>query len=368
MNILTDLPLELQYQIYLDVPASDIIKLCSTNRYFSSLCNNADFWRYRAFKDFRVTENVFNDTNLSANLRYLELLSTIGDKCVVGSERFSSKGKCLYRSARDHDLETLEYFLNMPGQIHINRALMGAIESGDIQLVRYLIGLLDGKKYYLNTSDYFDIFGSASGARNLNLVRYLAPIIKESTPENYIRILNHGSYEGAKNDDIETITLLESLGADDPNFILEGAVSGNNLELFQYAIEKGANDLGRALYEAVLNKDKRFIDIIFNLGVNDVSLAFESAVDDLELLKYLVNKSISSGRQISDALLDITLSRTIRTKNLDVIQYLLSFRPNTLGLTITVAAYDDRNMLNYIVNEARQLGILNEDELNEVLN
>lgn len=109
MNPFMELPLELQYEIYSRVPAIELPKLFQTDRYFASL--SSDFWRYRAYRDFGITADVFNDTLLSPNLRYLQLLSTVGDKCVPGSERFVNDiNLCFRRTARDYDLDSWNYF------------------------------------------------------------------------------------------------------------------------------------------------------------------------------------------------------------------------------------------------------------------
>lgn len=98
-NTLSSLPQETLFNILVNLCYSDIIKYCATNKGAKSICDTDYFWQQKAYVDFRITAKEFSQSKLNARLRYIELLTNIGNVCVPGSEQFVSSDLCLRRAS-----------------------------------------------------------------------------------------------------------------------------------------------------------------------------------------------------------------------------------------------------------------------------
>lgn len=118
---------------------------------------------------------VFDQTDLSPMLRYIELLAKIEQKCVAGSEQFLTVDDCLFNSNFDNNVQLIPYFINKGpifildyveqlcleilidyfvsmGANDLNRALECAGRSKNLEIIEYLISLGKGACSSIGTS------------------------------------------------------------------------------------------------------------------------------------------------------------------------------------------------------------------------
>lgn len=377
MNI-QNLPLEDQYQILSYLPPQDVLKLCQTNKYYQLLCNNNDFWIFRANNEFGISADEFNDTNLTPNLRYLQLLSTVGDRCVPGSEQFISENECLKRSARDNDINTLDYFLkNKNNKIYY--ALIGSAEGNNLNLLRKLISI-----YGSNNYDKFELKIALTHSiinDNVEMFIFLLNLIESANftfynPSQY-ELLNTSLYEAANNNSINIINYLDSLGFNDPNIILNAAANSNSLPLIEYAIKKGALDYNDALINAIIANNISLIDYFIDIGANNFhhALRISSEHGNLNAFQHIINQMKKLNIEINPDDVDDIIFAGLSHKgkeNLNLIKYILNLphlRVNNLSNSIKIASKQDKNndILRYLVDKSSDFGILNDLTLSQAL-
>lgn len=280
MNI-EDLPVEIQYNIFLLIPPQQALKLHQINGYFACLFDGVDFWLYRSYNEFGITDSEFRNTNLHPRLRYLQLLSTVGNKCILGSENYIDSKICVRRSARDNDLLLLEHFFDIK---YIGDALIGSAEGNNFNLFQYIINKYDTARY--SYDDWRDTLEFSIKNDNLDMMSYLLDlspsIIHCMTDEQFNTILGHCLYLGAKYNNIRIINYINSLGEgiiikstsekiNDANLIMSGAANGNNMILIQDAVTLGANDFNCAFKQLLHNDDPslEIMNYFIEKGVDD---------------------------------------------------------------------------------------------------
>lgn len=291
-NLLTNLPLELQYQIYLRLPAEELVNLCLANRDLSGICKDPDFWRFRAFQDFRVTTDIFDDTNLPPDRRYLQLLSTIGKNCVPGSERYTSVKDCIRYTAMKDNRVYLDYFLSKSHDINdLGEALIGASSADNIETVKYVIELSRMKDKFIDQRYLTIALNSAVKNGNLNLVKYLFRIVDTYYPQIHDFLAETLSFVAARYNNIDMLLYLRSIGASDMNNILFGAIAGDHPRLINFAINAGGTDFNHALVYAVNTGNMNMIDYVIGLGVTNFIPALERTIiaRKPEILRYLLD-------------------------------------------------------------------------------
>lgn len=364
MNI-QDLPLENQYKILLSLPPQKALKLCQTNLYFASLCNNADFWIYRSYEEFGVTADVFNDTDLPPRLRYLQLLSTVGNKCVPGSERFVDENTCAWRTARDNDIDSLDYFFKNPNNnksLLLRDALLGAAEGNNLDLLEHIIKSL----LPLNNQFVYELRRASISSiknKNLNMFKYLSALFQSQEPEKYKSFLNKSLFQALKYNSVNIINYLNSLGIQDPNMILKGAAYANNMPLIQKAIINGANDYKAALLEAVAGNNIGLVNYFFKF-VPLNSILFIEALNTAafqgnpETFIHIINmiKESELNVNISNWLDNFIVSNIDGYTNINFVRYILDnlWNGETLNQSIQSSSFNDvyNNILKLVTNKS----------------
>lgn len=301
---LEKMPQEVQYNILSSLKPKEVLKLCQTNKYFSYICNNYDFWVYRSNQEFGVSRDKFNDTKLSPSLRYLQLLSTIGNKCIPGSERFANIGQCLFRSARDDDLESIDYFVNLASTrinntlttVIFQKALEVSSSNGNLVALQHIINQMG---ISLNQIDLDNIISkNINGNTDINVIKYLNSlnptslnnsILEAASKDNYIlkylinnqpknriidnRNLSFALYNAIKNHNEENVDYLISIGASPIPalvFFLDRKMGNfvNFKQLFEEFLLSGLlsrQNINNILYTATLNGDYAVVDYINSL-------------------------------------------------------------------------------------------------------
>lgn len=84
------------------------------------------------------------------------MLSTIGNKCIPGSELFISQGLCLRRSSRDNDTQSLEYFMKNK-TYGLGQAVIGAAEGNNLDLLKYIVNFNSYDNVHLRFATKYSI-------------------------------------------------------------------------------------------------------------------------------------------------------------------------------------------------------------------
>lgn len=170
---LEDFPEEVLWKILFHLDLSSLSMTCSVSTRFYKICQSNTFWNQKAQYNFNITSTEFRDTQLSGRNRYIQLGTKYG-QVYVGSEQFEKLRELCYRAAKKNYLELLEYFLNKPGvndnstHYGVNRgdntilghAIMGAAESGYMELVQKLLA-----KAVLDDLDFAYEYAAEGAAR-----------------------------------------------------------------------------------------------------------------------------------------------------------------------------------------------------------
>lgn len=336
MNI-QQLPLENQYRILLSLPPQYVLKLCQTNHYFASLCNNVDFWIYRAYEEFGVTADVFNNTNLPPRLRYLQLLSTVGNKCVAGSERFVEENTCVFRTARDNDRDSLDYFLkNKNNDVKI--ALVGAAEGNNFILLKDILKIISQSDTYFATE--LRLASSSSILNNnLEMFKYLSEVFQSAYPQKYEKYLKKSLRYAIMNDSISIIRYINSLGIDDPNTILIGAAYANNMDLIQEAIKNGATDYIEAIPSTIMGNNIELLDYFLGIIESNNNL-FIAAINN-----NIYPRALNLAARLGNLKIFIHIVNIMKKLRLDIIN-----NPDDLINTNLTGKHTNIKLITYILD------------------
>jgi len=143
MSYLELLPPEKIYELALYWPYEELVRLCHEVDILRNYCSDPHFWSQKAQADFGVSGIEFNVTSLSPQERYLQLLSTVGQRCTYGSERYQSPEICLGWAVRDGNFELFRHFywlVTGPNRRNIlNLALITASYRGYRDIVNFLL-------------------------------------------------------------------------------------------------------------------------------------------------------------------------------------------------------------------------------------
>lgn len=397
MNI-ESLPLELLYDTLLYLDPKEIIILCQTNNYFSSICENDDFWIFRAYTEFGISADKFKNTTLPPRLRYLELLSSESDIDLS-----------MAKAAMNNDLDSLNILVKPTGpdnKINLFPALVGAAKGNNIQVVKYLFDLLESQPsvYYSDTLEvpyewlisfldnnlvyltrptyYSNDISDMSYLLSLSVINNNRDMfdlfLHWLNPRHLKHALTPSLLEAARHNNIDFINYIKSLGVDEPDEILLGAAKGNNKDLILTSIDKNGGYFEPGLLGAIESKDIDLIDYFIRMGYdtysNDVmidsylkALMVASYYGDFNLIKHIVelmkNSNITIPHDIVDELLSNYLDNPTTKKDFNVIKYFIDFGPTSLTESLNRILVRDPTIYKYLISRAYILGLLNENNL-----
>lgn len=107
---LTENPFILQ-NILFQLNWDSVINYCLSHKEAQSICRDSVFWEQKSFYDFNIPISVFRDTKLSADQRYLQLLTENGG-VGRGSERFISLTELVRRAIRQNREDLVNYAID----------------------------------------------------------------------------------------------------------------------------------------------------------------------------------------------------------------------------------------------------------------
>lgn len=248
------LPKEIIGLILINLSYADIIRYCSTNTQALSVCQIPSFWQQKAYLDFKIPSNEFQNTNLIPEQRYIELLIKNSNTCVAGSEQFISVNLCLWRSSVSNNMTDvsplINYFLGK-----------GAGSTGNINLFDKLIEF-DNKNLKLGLNKTLI---SVAGNGQLEMVKYLISPGDNNFKHQGVNNIDHPLRKAAQNGHLEIVQYFLNRGAG-LNYALNGAAKGGHLELIKYLMERGARDLNKSLREAAGKEHLEVIKYLISKG------------------------------------------------------------------------------------------------------
>ena len=252
------------FLIALELDLPSLLRFCETNKRISNIiCGQPHIWVRKLKKDFDY----------------------------ITSQKDYSKAKEIYKI-----IYTLKNF-NM---------LTEAINFGSLSLVKYVYYYVRGKnrkmldyrkdEYFIqavkeNKGDIADFFIS-EGAKafdaafltsvennNFEMIQKFLKLLKNKT------LLNKSLNKAAKNGNVQVVNYLLNNGADDMEEGLQGAAEGGHEELVDFFISKGATNWDLALVDAITGGNKNIISkLISKVDRNYLRYAKRQASTKPELL------------------------------------------------------------------------------------
>jgi hypothetical protein len=333
---LASLPLEQVYPIALRLPYRHLLRFCRTATRYRDICADPVFWAEKAnfiyglpiSQFFQPTSQVPNPRD-TPQRRYLQILTQHRD-CERGSEQFTDVNDAMQCAIRQKDLQLADYFKSK-GANDATSALVGAIESGDLNLVKHydqglynvprvllvagfqgqrdivdyllyppnrpprsngpfindaLTGAAEGNhsdliKYLLSLggNPIYVLYGAAA-SKNLNLITTYLPQIDLNDPNRdyVIELILSEAIPDSRRDIVNYILTLPNLSLRVLNLGLRWASLAKNRALIRRFIELGASDMNEGLIGASRAQDKDLINDFISRGAADWNRALRVVI------------------------------------------------------------------------------------------
>jgi hypothetical protein len=329
---LESLPPEQVYPIALRLPYRHLLQFCRTATRYRDICADPVFWAEKAnfiyglpiSHFFRPTSQVPNPRD-TPQRRYLQILTQHRD-CERGSEQFTDVNDALRCAIRHKDFPLADYFKSK-GANDATYALLGAIDSGDLNLVKhYDQGLyntfrvlyeagLEGPRDILDyllyppnrpprtTYPYIrnalqgaaqgnhpdliaylislggtptDVMYGAAVGNHLNLIRTYFQQVDPDDREYFIDDILKHSIPNHRDDIVNYVLNLPNLPLTSLNFALQFAAEAKNQPLIHRLRDLGANDMNEGLIGASRAQNQTLINYFISQGANDWQKALEA--------------------------------------------------------------------------------------------
>jgi hypothetical protein len=277
--------------ILLSLNINDLIRLCQIAPGLKPLSDDRQFWADQAQKNFDFPAEIFLKSCLKHSINlYIEI-------------------------AQACDKELSSY--------RLERSLSAAIERGDIEVIRYWLGLekrLDDVKW-----KFTELLSVAARVANMDMLKLLMEFgrkhCRSYLHESVDKALKRASYKGHNtvvrylNDQIggryDQKTLDESLAA---------AAHSGDLELVEYWLDKGAKKVDAALKEACLHHRVEVIHHLISLNQVDPSTLLHEVVRSKWAPLSGIEELVRAGARD----LDHALATAAGNGRYDVVQYLIN--------------------------------------------
>jgi hypothetical protein len=264
----------------------DLLSYCQTNRYAQNLCKNEDFWRNRFIKVYGGEAAQLKDRNRTWKDFYLLIL--------YYTSKYTQK-KALEKVAEKGYKDLFPFLSKGLNNFEIKNAI---IESGNKDLIYNLENIPDQLKrigirvaakrgdrdliQFLSKGDpkynYLIIEGAVKGNQQEIFAEY-------DKKQNMSYVLPYASYSG----NINLMKLFIERGDKDINFALRHAAVGHQKEAINFLIKQGANDWENGLKGAAEGGHNDLIDFFISKGakITRVVLSAAEAGGYKETITYL---------------------------------------------------------------------------------
>lgn len=394
------LPSELQYRLALELEYPDLVTIASSSHYYTQLYNNPAFWENKILHDFSLPAKEIILEMKSSREAYIRIA---GEHKVPfpGAEKYGNVDELTIEAARRDNLSVIRYFYNISLNNNIffilgkrNKAawirelsapdysdnavdivggalagghlvlaqeflvhvepedisgwfLEAATESGDIQIVKFVLDLLRKHHTYLiEIGEFTQEESDLSFQSDLEIALAIAVKYKYlDIVYLYIELgaknLDDSLNEAAKNGDISMVNYLISLNPQiNLNQGLWGAAAGGNKEIINIMINEGATDFTQGITSAAYGGHLDILEDFLTRGGQITESALNNAVNNnqLAIVEYLLKKKIF--------ILSQPIKSSIIQDNKEIFSLLIS-RGNAGNLTL-----DD--MINSAVKGGRE--------------
>jgi ankyrin repeat protein len=365
-DVISSLPAEILFQIAVNLPTADIIRLCQTSQAFNQkLCQDNFFWRQLYQRDIstlrlpqpiqrlesRTQQQLGNPDYRQAygdivqsidldhpNLDQLERAIRWGYEIPV-YRFFNQHPEINHRQRNDllTDAVRAGYpdiidFLLSHGANDYNRALIAAIRNKNPDLVQFFLRL--------GIDNYIDALNAAAVIGDLDLVRHFLNLLR-AHQGNWLGAnqLAWATFMAARENHSAVVDELVRQGAD-LNAALRGAAFGNHRELVQQLIDQGATDFDAAMEEAASKNHQSLIEFFMSRGANqpaDLNQALVGAArgGHVDLMMFLLDHGAND---VNSALVVAARRSPIHQGVSDAVDFLLDHGANNYNQALIAAA------------------------------
>lgn len=247
------LPLELKYQILLNVDLETLDSLCQTDKSNYDICKDQQFWIDKIKHDFRLDmREYFKYSYFDPYFQYRLLYITDG-RCGTTLSSINS-APCLIQTAKSGRLDMINYYLMVLGRDYNNI--------------------------------YRELIRAALDVDRLEVVLYIFDRLNRSGPEGdpVVDVLKLA----VKKDLDVAISLVErypDLGVAKVASIIETAINKNRLDIVRYLAGDG-KPLPKVLYDELFPVDDEF-----GLSITDYQMLHRAIMlNNYDIVKYVVDK------------------------------------------------------------------------------
>lgn len=343
------IPIELKYQILLNLDYRDIERMCQVDKNFNNICKDKHFWTQKAKVDFGDDALIFPDKFTSPMVAYLELYSQY--HLPTNCEKYLSIKGCMVRAIEDKDLNSLitlserltpcdriivPYSLSrrynfIPGLVYFGYKdenaiyflygmyfnvddmvyILDDLDENDEDDWERIASIIDGAaymgneelfEYLFNIYDYSLIEPAYLTGRGGGNLKYLTKYAyKNALLKDYVRGLLYSGYTNI-------FSIADKIHFD-VNLLLSEVIAfgTGNIDVIKYLLSRGAKVNDDTIISSVYNYNFPAIKLLIN-DSSDLNYAVVVAIKTQN--RYLVKYLLAKGANV-DHVIDIIIGSEI---------------------------------------------------------
>lgn len=339
---LISLPKELFYYILFNLSFNDVIRCCSINSYTAAIYIDRHFWSQKAFIDLNISTSEFNEINVNAKDRYIQLDTNIFNRNLKIAaiknnlnliQNLSNKGANINAAFKGVGISGNQKLFDelvglYPLMKCISKTFYNAIKNQHIWFIKYITTKYNKYIYSFKKLCYI----TCNKNKSIEILEYVIKNFDGVFDKNLIQGLIN---EAAKSDNIVTLNYLLS--------IVNNKFSEINLDIVIGAAAGGHLGL---INEYINNADPYFINSL-------VKFAIESAAEKghLYIIEYLLLKysELNTLKTMNGILLHGAIGGYLH-----IVQYALDHNANYLELAFHRAVSNQKLNIIKFLCEIRQ--------------
>ena len=282
---ITSLTSDMIGEILKQLSYEETLKTGTVSRQFASLCCRRNYWKQRAFEDFKFPHELFDLALGDPRFIYREVRTY-----------WRKPNNSLIGAVKGGFTLLIHYLMQHTSITDLMPSLIYAIDQGDIVLVQYFVcmGLTKIKEGHQIKLDFDLLTWFASLHSRLPIVEFILSVIPFQ----------------------DRFSRRDILGE-----ILSGGASGCDMKMVQYALQQGATDLNFALRETA--------DYDQSLPTDGKT----ERVSRLQMAQFLVQRGATE--------FDLPLYASAKQGHLEMCQYFIQIGATVLDDTLVVASKRD---------------------------
>jgi ankyrin repeat protein len=258
---LQSLPPEIVTPILLQLPLTDLRRVCQVSTYLRSFCQSWDFWADRAAQEFKFPRNLFKYTTKETPRQHYDEIPAY----------LQNPTNFLVETARNNYPDLLHYLIQIgtPTQDQLNAALYEAAKNGHSSAVQELINA--GTDIRVNAKDLNPLQIAIKNGKS-NIVQALIQGARNRQTARDVAL-----YFAARYGQVSLVRSLLQAGADDLNSALMAAATTGQVGIVQLLSQAGATDLNDPLIQAAYTGNLPATQTLIAVGATDVEAALLEA-------------------------------------------------------------------------------------------